>query len=73
MFQKQHGAAFRSRTRVSVSGFRWIQGEDLVTFYESTPGAIEDFAEFVALRSSTNSMSAHEAQAPTHPLPRCWA
>jgi predicted ABC-class ATPase len=70
MCQKQHGAAFRSRTRVSARDFRWIQGEDLVTFYESTPAAIEDFAEFVVLQSSTNSMSGHGVRAPTHPLPR---
>jgi hypothetical protein len=43
MCQKQHGAAFRSRTRVSASDFRWIQGEDLVTFYESTPGSFRGF------------------------------
>jgi hypothetical protein len=43
MCQKQHGAAFRSRTRVNASDFRWIQGEDLVTFYESTPGSFRGF------------------------------
>lgn len=43
MCQKQHGAAFRSRTRVRASDFRWIQGEDLVTFYESTPGSYRGF------------------------------
>jgi hypothetical protein len=37
MCRKQHGAAFRSRARVETSDFKWVQGEDLVTFYESTP------------------------------------
>jgi hypothetical protein len=41
--QKQHGAAFRSRARVKKSDFRWQQGEDLVTFYESTPGILRGF------------------------------
>jgi hypothetical protein len=35
--RKQHGAAFRSRIRVLQSDFRWIQGEELVQFYESSP------------------------------------
>jgi len=38
MCRKAHGAAFRSRARVNVAAFRWVQGEDLVTFYESSPG-----------------------------------
>jgi hypothetical protein len=36
--RKQHGAAFRSRARVGVADFKWIQGEELVRFYESSPG-----------------------------------
>ena len=36
--RKQHGAAFRSRVRVRVADFKWIQGEDLVSYYESSPG-----------------------------------
>ena len=36
--RKQHGAAFRSRARVSRSDFRWLQGEKLITYYEATPG-----------------------------------
>jgi hypothetical protein len=38
MGRKQHGAAFRSRARVQASDLKWAQGEDLVTFYESSPG-----------------------------------
>ena len=36
--RKQHGAAFRSRARVRVEDFRWLQGEELVSYYESSPG-----------------------------------
>jgi hypothetical protein len=43
MCRKQHGAAFRSRARVQISDFRWVQGEDLVTFYESSPGGYRGF------------------------------
>jgi hypothetical protein len=41
--QKQHGAAFRSRARVAKSDFKWLQGEELVNFYESTPGVFRGF------------------------------
>ena len=36
--RKQHGAAFRSRVRVSAKDFRWLKGEHLVKFYESSRG-----------------------------------
>ncbi len=36
--RKQQGAAFRSRARVRRSDFKWLQGEELVTYYEATPG-----------------------------------
>ncbi len=36
--RKQHGAAFRSRVRVQAKDFRWLQGEHLVKFYESSRG-----------------------------------
>lgn len=38
MCRKAHGTAFRSRARVASADFRWTQGEDLVTWYESSPG-----------------------------------
>jgi hypothetical protein len=38
MCRKAHGAAFRSRARVRARDFRWIQGENLVTYFESSPG-----------------------------------
>ena len=36
--RKQHGAAFRSRARVRRTDLRWVSGEDLLTWYEATPG-----------------------------------
>jgi hypothetical protein len=36
--RKQHGAAFRSRARVRRTDFRWVNGEDLLSWYEATPG-----------------------------------
>jgi hypothetical protein len=36
--RKQHGAAFRGRVRVNVADLRWLEGEALVRFYESSPG-----------------------------------
>ncbi len=38
MCRKAHGAAFRSRARVAATDFRWTQGEDLIIWYESSPG-----------------------------------
>jgi len=36
--RKQQGAAFRSRARVRRDDFKWLQGEELLTYYEATPG-----------------------------------
>jgi hypothetical protein len=38
MCRKAHGAAFRSRVGVRVGEFEWVQGENVLTFYESSPG-----------------------------------
>ena len=35
MFRKSHGAAFCGRARVNAADFRWVQGKELVTHYES--------------------------------------
>jgi hypothetical protein len=43
MCRKQQGAAFRSASRISAADLRWIQGEDLVKFYESSPGTFRGF------------------------------
>ena len=36
--RKRHGAAFRSRVRVRIDDFKWLQGEELVKYHESSPG-----------------------------------
>src|SRR5688572_15766129 len=41
MCRKQHGAAFRSRASVEASSFHWVQ--NLVAFYESSPGTHRGF------------------------------
>jgi hypothetical protein len=38
MCRKAHGAAFRSRATVRSADFHLTCGEDLLTFYESSPG-----------------------------------
>jgi hypothetical protein len=38
MCRKAHGAAFRSRAGVRAADFRWVSGEELLTWYESSPG-----------------------------------
>jgi hypothetical protein len=43
MCQKAHGAAFRSRAGVKATDFRWTQGENLVTWYETSPGTQRGF------------------------------
>jgi len=36
--RRQHGAAFRSRVRVAAKDFRFLAGEHLLKFYESSRG-----------------------------------
>ena len=43
MCRKAHGAAFRSRAGVKAEDFRWLQGEDLVTWYETSSGTHRGF------------------------------
>jgi hypothetical protein len=43
MCRKAQGSAFRSRASVAAADFEWLQGEDLVTFYESSPGQYRGF------------------------------
>ncbi len=38
MCRKAQGAAFRSRARGNAADFKWVRGEELVTYYESSPG-----------------------------------
>ncbi len=66
MCQKQQGAAFRSRARVEKSDFKWIQGEQLVNFYESTPGFSRGFCRVCGSPilnkiSNTEELAPHNA------------
>ena len=41
--RKANGAAFRSRARVRVEDFRWIEGKELVRYFESSTDAHRGF------------------------------
>ena len=43
MCRKHHGTSFASFVGVKTPDFRWVKGEDLVTRYESSPGAHRGF------------------------------
>jgi len=38
MCRKAHGTAFRSRAGVRAKDFRWVSGEELITWFESSTG-----------------------------------
>ncbi len=40
MCRKSHGTAFRTRAAVRTADFEWLDGEDLLTHYESSPGEL---------------------------------
>jgi len=43
MCRKATGAAFRTRAKVLAAAFRWVQGEELVSRYDSSPGETRTF------------------------------
>jgi hypothetical protein len=43
MCRKAQGAAFRSRARVRSADFRLLRGDDLLTFFASSPGNYRGF------------------------------
>jgi hypothetical protein len=43
MCRKAHGSAFRARGKVKASEFRWTRGEELVRYFESSPGTHRGF------------------------------
>jgi hypothetical protein len=45
MCRKAHGAAFRSRAGVATADFRFLKGEELLKFYESSPGTHRGFCQ----------------------------
>ena len=49
--RKAHGAAFRSRARVRLEDFKWVQGEELVKYFRVLAwDFIADFAVSVVHR-----------------------
>ncbi len=38
MCRKAQGAAFRTRARIQAADFRFTRGEELLTYFESSPG-----------------------------------
>jgi hypothetical protein len=45
MCRKATGAAFRSRVAVPRKNFRWVTGEDLLTYYDSSPTTTRTFCK----------------------------
>lgn len=43
MCRKAHGTAFRARGRVATADLHWVRGENLLRFYESSPGEHRGF------------------------------
>ena len=43
MCRKAHGSAFRARGTVRTEHLRWVRGEELARFYESSPGQHRGF------------------------------
>ena len=43
MCRKAHGAAFRTRASVRIADFTFLSGEELLTYYESSPGERRSF------------------------------
>ena len=43
MCRKAHGSAFRARGRVETATLRWLRGEALIRYYESSPGQHRGF------------------------------
>lgn len=43
MCRKSHGSAFRARGKVNAGQFHWLRGQELVRFYESSPGEHRGF------------------------------
>ena len=64
--RKQHGAAFRSRARVRRSDFRWLEGQELVSYYEATPGYRRGFCR-VCGSPILNRAEPHSRLAILHP------
>ena len=63
--RKAHGAAFRSRASVESRHFRWTTGEQLMTWYESSPGTRRGFCS----RCGSPLLSRFDADPAAYGLP----
>ena len=43
MCRKLHAAAFRTRAKVASKDWEWVSGENLVKYYDSSPGEHKGF------------------------------
>ncbi len=64
MCRKAHGSACRARATVKAPDFEFIAGEELVTFYESSPGNHRGFC-----RSGSPIVSKFDAHPKYYGLP----
>jgi hypothetical protein len=64
--RKQQGSAFRSRARVRRIDFKWVAGEELVAYYEATPGYRRGFCR-VCGSPIINRAEPHSRLAESHP------
>jgi len=60
MCRKAHGSAFRARGRVRAKDLRWVRGEGLVRFYESSPGQHRGFCSICGSNIFTKFSEAPE-------------
>ena len=58
MCRKAHGAAFRTRAAVKTAEFEWLDGEALLTRYESSPGEHRSFCS----RCGSNLVTTFDAK-----------
>ena len=65
MCRKAQGSAFRSRASVKSADFEFVQGEELITFYESSPGNYRGFCRVCG----SPILSKFDAQPKTYGLP----
>src|SRR5215510_4945933 len=73
--QKAHGAPFRTRARVAAADFRFVGGEELVSFYESTPSTHRGFCKVCApvlVKFDEHSRSGKPTPAPWRSMVSRW-
>jgi len=76
--QKAQGAAFSSNAFIPREHFRWIHGQELLSFYESTPGKSRYFcsicgSHLVAMRDGQPNVVVRVATLDEDPRPTSFA